>query len=160
MFRCLFLLCIIFLGCYSESNKVNTVAIISEKDLASDIFIFFGQDTSIGNVEMVEGKHFFNIEKADQFFFTKEDIGKGYIEFYKAKGKKKVRVYYSSTMRLNDAKDSSYQIVGGALRKFYDTMNKRDVHYITFKANYAHMLKGNWGIRENEVFDKYYNCIR
>jgi hypothetical protein len=123
--------------------------------MASKIFVFLGQDTSIGKVEISEDKYFFNIGKGDQIFFLKENIGKGYIEFYRIKGQEKVRVYYSSPMKIRETQDSSYQIVGGSLRTFYDIKSKRDVKYITFKTGYAFMLKNNWEIGEKEVRDKY-----
>jgi hypothetical protein len=153
-----FLIFFVLIGCTSRNGEVQTIAIINNKEFPSEIFIFFEQDTVIGQVNIDKGKHYFNVKNKVEVFFMQEKIGEGKIEYYIRNKNKLEEVYYHYPMGRKDWKNNDFQIAGGALREMYNLSKKRKIQYITFKSDYVKNLDNNWEIPNKKVL-KMYNSI-
>jgi hypothetical protein len=150
----LILFLLFLVSCKDKCIEVNTIALVTTKDYKGNIVIFFGQDTTIGKIEYVDGKHFFYVEK-NGCFFTKLKIGEGFIENYIFQDNKLVLANYESPMHLNDALDSSYQIIGGTYSGIKTKSNNKLIRFLPFKADVAYKLKQNWQISDR-IIDSIY----
>jgi hypothetical protein len=155
-----YLICFLFFlgGCDDKGIEVNTIALVTTNEFKGNIVIFFGQDTTIGKIEYVDGKHFFYVEK-NGCFFTKLKIGEGFIENYILRDTKLVLANYESPMHLNDALDSSYQIIGGSYSGVKTRFNNKLIRFLPFKADIAYKLKQNWQISDiiiDSIYTSYF----
>lgn len=153
-----FIVLFIFSSCKHDSNKLNTIAIISKKNFQFETFIFFEQDTIIGSVKIQDANHYFEVRNKIQIFFIKEKIGDGCIKYFERNNKQLKEVYYNYPMGKKDWNDKSFQIFGGSLRSISNFSKKKKIRYLTFKSDYVAQLKNNLEIPEEKVI-KIYNSI-
>ncbi len=141
-------------GCRNNSNNIDTIAIVTPRSFKGKIIIFFNQDSSFGDVRLINGKYFFYV-KDDGIFSTTLSVGKGTIENYLDLGDKLERVYYESPMTIGNAQDTSYQVIGGSYRgiehAMLDKSKSKLVNFLPFQADLAKSLKLNWEINDRTV---------
>ncbi|HTN00059.1 MAG TPA: hypothetical protein VL088_14985 [Pedobacter sp.] len=141
-----------------NDDKIETIAIVTPINYSTDIFIFFEQDTLIGNVKKANGEHLFYAESDPSVFFVKEKIGKGYIVNYQLVNGKLEKVDYVSPMAVKNALAKSYQVIGGAYRWIhtpYYKNDKNELRFITFKAGTAGEIKDDFMFSDSVVIAKY-----
>jgi len=156
MYRFIFLL--FLLGCNFSEKKVETIAIaLANKFQVSDIYIFFNQSSTVGDLKLINGKHFFFVNKSEEIFGLESNVKDSYIEYYIVENNEFKRVYYPSEIRIQEIPDSVFLVVGGSLRTLVLDNEKEplEVKYITFRANFAADLKKNWEIPDSIVVKKF-----
>jgi len=148
----------LFVSCNVNNDKIQTVALVAPIGFKGNIIIFFEQDTSIGDIRLMNGKHYFFV-KNDGIFFTRLPIGNGSIENYIKSKDGLMRVYYKSPMTISQAEDTSYQVVGGSYRGItHSRIGKSDaksIMFLSFRAGLAKDIKSNWELDDSIVNNIY-----
>jgi len=140
-----------------NENEIDTIALVTPESYAGPIIVFHTQDTTIGNIRLNNGKHFFYVSP-DNVFFTKEVITTAFIVYYCEEKGKLIKKDYVSSMRIKTTDEKGFQVVGGGS----GSVNTEGISgaktltpYVVFSAGLASHLRYNWNVSDSIIKNLY-----